>query len=126
MMVAVDQADAIAACLELEARTGSILAPLTLRIGMATGYALLFEGDDYIGSAVNLAARLCDASGPRGVLMPAGQLETPADGVEVTPHGLLSLRGFPEPIDVVELSGRAAPSDRHDTGELWTRSPFVA
>jgi adenylate cyclase len=126
MMVAVDQADAIAACLELEARTGSILAPLTLRIGMATGYALLFEGDDYIGSAVNLAARLCDASGPHEVLMPAGQLETPADGVEVTPHGPLSLRGFPEPIDVVELSGRAAPSDRHDTGELWTRSPFVA
>ncbi len=126
MMVAVDQGDAIVAALDLEARTGTILTPLSLRIGMATGYALLFEGDDYIGSAVNLAARLCDASGPFEVLMPAGQLEALPEGAVATPHGPLSLRGFPEPIEVIELSGNPGPADRHDTGELWTRSPFVA
>jgi class 3 adenylate cyclase len=125
MMVAIDQVDGINAALDLEARAG-VLAPLSLRIGMATGYALLFEGDDYIGSAVNLAARLCDASGPFEVLMPAGQLEDLPEGISVMPHGPLELRGFPEPIDVVELSGRPVPADRHDTGELWTRSPFVA
>ena len=126
MMVAVDQADAINAVLDLEARTGTILTPLSLRIGMATGYALLFEGDDYIGSAVNLAARLCDASGPFEVLMAAAHLERLPDGAVATAHGPLELRGFSEPIDVVELSGHALPADRHDTGELWTRSPFVA
>ena len=45
-------------------------APLTLRAGIATGYALLFEGDDYIGSAVNMAARLCDIAGDYEVLIP--------------------------------------------------------
>ena len=126
MMVAVDQADAVAAALDLESRCATILAPLTLRVGLATGYALLFEGDDYIGSAVNLASRLCDASGPFEVLVPAGQLEQLPEGAVATSHGPLTLRGFTEPIEVVELSGRPAPADRHDTGELWTRSPFVA
>ena len=93
---------------------------------MATGLALLFEGDDYIGSAVNLASRLCDASGPFEVLMASDHLERLPEGAVATPHGPLELRGFSEPIDVVELSGHALPSDRHDTGELWTRSPFVA
>ena len=126
MMVAVDQGDGIAAALDLEARAGHRLAPLSLRVGMATGLALLFEGDDYIGSAVNLASRLCDASGPFEVLIAATHLERLPDGAVATAHGPLELRGFSEPIDVVELSGHALPADRHDTGELWTRSPFVA
>ena len=126
MMVAIEQADGIAASLDLEARASHALAPMTLRIGMATGYALLFEGDDYIGSAVNMAARLCDASGPYEVLIAAAQLEDLPAGVEASAHGPVVLRGFAEPVDVVELSGHPAPVDRHDTGELWTRSPFVA
>jgi class 3 adenylate cyclase len=99
---------------------------LPLRIGVAAGKVIVFEGDDYIGSAVNLAARLCDASGPFEVLLPANQLEDLPDGAVATPHGLVSLRGFSDPIEVVELSGTPTPADRHDTGELWTRSPFVA
>ena len=63
MVVAVDQADAIAFTLDLEHRSAEVCSPLTLRAGLATGYALLFEGDDYIGSAVNMAARLCDIAG---------------------------------------------------------------
>jgi class 3 adenylate cyclase len=125
MMVGMDQADAIAAMLDLEAMAGTALAPLTLRVGVATGHALLFEGDDYIGSAVNLAARLCDAAGPFEVLIPADQLEKAPDGVTVTPHGLMTLRGFPAPFEVVELSGHVGPAERHDTGELWTRPRYV-
>ena len=30
--------------------------PTDVRVGLATGVALLFEGDDYIGEPVNLAA----------------------------------------------------------------------
>lgn len=125
MMVAIDQCDGIAVALEIEARVEPFIEPLSLRVGIASGYALLFEGDDYIGSAVNLAARLCDTSGPFEVLLPANQLETLPEGAVATPHGFVELRGFPTPIEVVELSGYVANENRHDTGELWTRSPFV-
>jgi class 3 adenylate cyclase len=126
MIVAVDSRDAVAAALELEARSRDTFHPLTLKVGIATGYALLFEGDDYIGSAVNLAARLCDAAAGWEVLMPASQLDTVPPGIVSRPHGLLSLRGFPDPIEVVELSGVADDLPRQDTSEIWTRSPFVA
>ena len=99
-----------------------------MRIGIATGYALLFEGDDYIGSAVNLASRLCDAAGPCEVLMPALAARHAARRASTPTRTRRSnLRGFPGPVDVVQLSGHMSSTDgRNDTGELWTRSPFVA
>jgi hypothetical protein len=50
-----------------------------LRGGVCTGQALLFEGDDYVGRAVNIAARLCAAAAPGQILVADG---TP--GVEET------------------------------------------
>lgn len=41
---------------------------IRVRVGLATGIALLFEGDDYIGEPVNLAAKLCNAASPGEVL----------------------------------------------------------
>jgi adenylate cyclase len=41
---------------------------MEVRIGIATGIALLFEGDDYIGEPVNLAAKLCSAAQPGEML----------------------------------------------------------
>ena len=38
----------------------------------------------------------------------------------------MTLRGFPAPVEVVTLPGVPLPTHRHDTGELWTRSPYVA
>ena len=75
MIVSIEQINAVAFALDLEHRSAEVCAPLSLRVGMATGHALLFEGDDYIGSAVNMAARLCDAAGPFEVLMPTMQIE---------------------------------------------------
>lgn len=43
-----------------------------VRVGAATGEALLFEGDDYVGEPVNLAAKLCAAA-------PAGEIYTVTD-----------------------------------------------
>jgi class 3 adenylate cyclase len=91
---------------------------------MATGHALLFEGDDYIGSAVNMAARLCDAAGPKEILLPTMQIERLPEGVEAIGQRDLELRGFPGSINVVELGGRPANTASTDTGELWTRTPF--
>jgi class 3 adenylate cyclase len=126
MIVAVDHADAVAAALDLDERARKVCAPLALRVGVASGYSLLFEGDDYVGLAVNLAARLCDVAGPYEVLLPADQLDDLPDGVTAVPHGEVALRGFPQPVKVVALAGVPLPTTRHDTGELWTRSPYVA
>ena len=81
MVVAVDQADAIAFTLDLETKAVEVCSPLTLRAGLATGYALLFEGDDYIGSAVNMASRLCDIADAYEVLIPTMGLERLPEGV---------------------------------------------
>jgi adenylate cyclase len=124
MMVAIEQVNAVAFSLDLEHRSAEVCAPLALRVGMATGHALLFEGDDYIGSAVNMAARLCDIAAPFEVLIPTMQLERLPRGVTANTHDPVELRGFPGPIEVVELGGQPELVASNDTGELWTRSPF--
>ena len=47
-----------------------------MRVGAATGEALLFDGDDYIGEAVNLAAKLC-------AVAPAGEMYAVVDELEL-------------------------------------------
>ena len=125
MAVSVDHHNAITFALELGHRSAEVCAPLSIRVGIASGYALLFEGDDYIGSAVNMASRLCDVAGPFEVLLPSMQIDHLPAGVIATPHGDVELRGFPGPISVVSLSGRAPTTNTGDTGELWTRTPFA-
>ncbi len=124
MVVAVDQADAIAFVLDLDQRSSEVCAPLTVRSGLATGHALLFEGDDYIGSAVNMASRLCDHAKGVDALMPTMHIERLPEGVNATSVGEVELRGFPGPIDVVALTGVPSPIDA-DTEDLWTRTPFI-
>ena len=96
MIVAVDQRDAVTFSLELQKKSAVPCAPLAIRIGMASGLALLFEGDDYIGTAVNMAARLCDAAQPYEVIIPLDQIENLPDGVVAVPHEPLTLRGLNE------------------------------
>lgn len=124
MCVAVQQRDAIAFVQDLEQRATAVCHPLTVRAGLATGHALLFEGDDYIGSAVNMAARLCDHAKNVEVLIPAMHIERLPDGISAAPYGEVELRGFPGPISVVELKGVPEAVDA-DTGDLWTRTPFI-
>jgi len=108
MIVSVDFQPSVAAALDLMEVCEIECAPLHLRAGIASGRALLFEGDDYIGTAVNLAARLCDTAG-------AGQLYLALDGAGELPPGAkarkvepITIRGFAEPIAVAELGGRVA------------------
>jgi class 3 adenylate cyclase len=125
MVVAVDQPLAISFALDLHQRSAELCAPLTVRAGIASGYALLFEGDDYIGSAVNMASRLCDAAGKSQVLIPEMGLERLPEGVTATPAGAVQLAGFPGDIEVLELTGAPTSPAPHDTGELWSHTPFV-
>ena len=121
MVVGVEHLAVIEFVTELERRAASVCAPLQLRAGVATGRALLFEGDDYIGSAVNMAARLCDYAQNVDVLMPTMQLERLPEGVEAEPFGEVVLRGFPGSIDVVRLTGTPFAPAMSDAGDLWTR-----
>jgi class 3 adenylate cyclase len=92
MLVGVDTGPAIAAAVELVARFDQ--EPLVLRGGVAHGHALLFEGDDYIGRPVNLAARLCYAARPGELLAvgyPARALPT---WIQVLGTRDLTLRGL--------------------------------
>ena len=56
--------------------------------------------------------------GPMGV-------ERLPEGVTAAPIGGVQLAGFPGDVEVLELTGVPAPADNTDTGELWTRSPFI-
>jgi adenylate cyclase len=92
MLVAIDIGPAIAAGAELVARFDR--QPLVLRGGVAHGQALLFEGDDYVGRPVNLAARLCSAARPGELLAvgyPARALPT---WIQVRATRDLTLRGL--------------------------------
>jgi class 3 adenylate cyclase len=121
MVVAVDQLAAIEFVTELERRAAAVCDPLQLRAGVATGHALLFEGDDYIGSAVNMAARLCDHAQNMDVLMPTMHLQRLPEGVTAEPYGEVELRGFPGRLDVVRLTGAPPASAMRDVSELATR-----
>ena len=60
-----------------------------IHAGIAAGTVLLFEGDDYIGRPVNLAARLCEAAAPGELLALGVEAEVPD---WVTSSGTVTVR----------------------------------
>ncbi len=76
---------------------------LPIRAGLAMGPVVLFEGDDYIGRATNVASRLCDAAMPGQVLATrevAAQAPRWVAASEALPY---PVRGFDHPIEAVRL-----------------------
>ncbi len=104
MIVAVEAPPMVAAVLEIEARVDDGTSPLPIRAGLATGAVILFEGDDYIGTPVNLAARLCDVAGPRQVLIVPELLAASPPWAAAGELHRLPIAGFSTPIDVVRLT----------------------
>ena len=64
---------------------------------------ILIDGDDYVGHAVNVAARLCAAAAPRQVLAPADDVEHLYTDLVSRPAGRLEIKGIEEPVDVVAV-----------------------
>ncbi|KAA0232462.1 MAG: hypothetical protein JJLCMIEE_01376 [Acidimicrobiales bacterium] len=89
MLVAVSTDSTIAAAAELMLRVAD--EEFDVHIGIAEGEVLLFEGDDYIGQAVNLAARLCEAAAAGEILF-VGDDEHVPEWVEV--GGTVTVRVF--------------------------------
>ncbi len=113
MLVSAGAGPAVAAVAELLERLGA--RGVDLHAGIAVGEALLFEGDDYVGRAVNIAARLGSAAGPRQVLA-WGAADAVPSWVRSTPCGPLELAGVGMVEGIVlleaaeEVSGRLRPS----------------
>ena len=119
MLVGVEAEPVVAAVVAIEHRFRAAHARLALRGGIAAGDVILLEGDDYVGRAVNLAARLADVAGPHQILAADdAQLELPA-WVDAAPAGSLEVKGFAEVVPVASLAAARAPR----TGALVVPGP---
>jgi class 3 adenylate cyclase len=77
---------------------------------------MVFEGDDYVGRAVNLAAKLCDLAEPDQCLAIAELADACPVGVRATPAGCRSVPGFHDPVDLVALEVSADEAGGHRRG----------
>ena len=108
MLVGVETEPCAEAIVDIEDCLRAVGLALPLRAGVASGPVILFEGDDYIGAPVNLAARLCDRASPGEVLAPATLVSSLLVNTEAVPIGEHHVNGFDEPIDLVRLDAPRA------------------
>ena len=118
MLVCVETSPLLASILELHHVVRTVSSPaqaVSIRSGVASGYVILMEGDDYIGHCVNVASRLCDLAQPGEALAsPAVIDHLPRWGVTVTLRDVV-LRGVENPVaaSVIAMPG-AGESDSLD------------
>lgn len=89
---------------------------LPLRSGLATGPVILFEGDDYIGGAVNLASRLSDLAGPAEVVSDVRTGELAREVATCESLGAVPVEGLAEPVEILRLRRRGRPTGGHGDG----------
>jgi class 3 adenylate cyclase len=106
MIVGVEAQPVLEAVIETEERTVRGPSQLALRFGVTYGKAILFEGDDYIGSVVNLAKRLCDAAQPHEILVGPGLDQYVPKWGEITDCGELLIKGFDHALPRTQLTLR--------------------
>lgn len=104
MLVGVEVPPVISTALEIESRLDTTASPLAIRAGISCGDVILFEGDDYVGHAVNLAARICDVAGPHEVLATPDVVVHAPPWVSPRDAGERAVRGLVHPVPLVELS----------------------
>ncbi|HZA78072.1 MAG TPA: adenylate/guanylate cyclase domain-containing protein [Acidimicrobiales bacterium] len=104
MLVATEPRPLLDAVVRMEQALDVRGCPLPLRGGVAAGRVILFEGDDYIGRPVNLAARLCDEAEPHQLLVTASLYDAAGEGLGGRRLGPHRIRGFTRAVEVVDLS----------------------
>ncbi len=101
LLVGVDCEPLVAAVLVIRKRL-SHESRLTLRAGIASGDVIVLEGDDYVGRAVNVAARLCEVAAPGRIVAWTNQLEIP-EWATSTPMEPVRVKGMARYVDAVAL-----------------------
>ncbi len=115
MFVSVEHRPLMEAVLEIEEKVDSGTSPMRLRGGVTFGHVILFEGDDYIGSAVNLAARLCDVAAPHEILVSCEMKDHIPAWAVAEAAVTVDVRGFAEPVPVLRVHRREdAPTTVRD------------
>ena len=104
MLVCVEIEPLVHAVTDIEVRLLQRGFPLPLRAGLSTGLVILFEAEDYIGTPVNLASRLCMEAEPGQTLATQEVAAYAPPGVRHQPMGQLFLRGLADPVSVVCLT----------------------
>jgi adenylate cyclase len=89
---------------------GSRHRVLGVRVGIHTGTAVR-RGDDWFGSAVNVASRVADAAGAGEVLCTEATREAVGPAVPVRERGRRTFKNLTSPVTLYELvlTGRAGP-----------------
>jgi len=108
MMVAVEPETGTEAIVDIGTAFAQLNSPLQLRAGLASGPVILFEGDDYIGQAVNIASRLCAMAMPGQVLATKSMMTSLMVNTRATAIGPIKIVGIKDPLELVQLD----PFDR--------------
>lgn len=104
MLVGTETTPVLAAALEIMCADELTAEGVEVKCGVTTGPVILLEGDDYIGHAVNVAARLCElAHGGQMLADPAVVPHLPAWALAGEPRQA-AVRGVEAGVEVVELS----------------------
>lgn len=114
MLVGVESEPIVATSLELEARMVVEQSPLSIRAGITAGAVIPFEGEDYIGTPVNLASRLCDAASSHEVVIDAGLVGSVPPWAEGSRRETFAVPGFSQPVAVLLLVRRDDGTLVHD------------
>ena len=83
--------------------TNREMTSMALRAGVAEGDVILFEGDDHIGQAVNLAARLSDLAGPDEILAPDTMMTSLLVNTRAVAAGEQSVPGIKQRVKLMRL-----------------------
>lgn len=97
-------------------------APARVRIGIATGLAVVGDsdlmrlsmGDDIVGETLNLAARLQALATPNGIVIAVSTHERIGTLFECTELGPFDLKGFDHPVSAWQVHGQSASASRFD------------
>jgi adenylate cyclase len=106
MLVSTEPRPLLDAVARMETALDARGCALPLRAGLAAGRVILFEGDDYVGRPVNLAARLCDEAQPHQLLVTASLFDAAGEGLEGVRLGSHRIRSFSRPVEIVDFSER--------------------
>lgn len=103
LVVGTEIKGALEATLETKADVADRDVPLLLRGGVAAGKALVFEGDDYIGRPLNVAAKLCALADPDSVLAPLELAEEHMDVLTILERLTRQVPGIAGPTSLASI-----------------------